>query len=226
MPKRKNAFIVVAHPDDETIFFSGLILSHKNFKWTIICVTDGNGDGRGTARKKEFFKACRKLGANKIHWLGLPDSYSDRLNLNEIKISLARLDRPDIVYTHGPLGEYGHPHHQDVCMAVYEHYLPKTPVWGVSYNSYPELKIHLTEQQYRIKTGILRDIYFDETNRFIHILPAMSEEHFYRWKLNTVREMYKYMRNTDPKLPTNLGPLKWLAKHLPEYKKRASKRTF
>ena len=32
----KEALVIVAHPDDETIWMGGTILKNKNWKWTIL----------------------------------------------------------------------------------------------------------------------------------------------------------------------------------------------
>ncbi|MCR9206347.1 MAG: PIG-L family deacetylase, partial [Halobacteriovoraceae bacterium] len=49
----KNKALFVAHPDDEVLFFSGPLYTFgKDFH--VVLVTDGNADGLGKSRLKEF----------------------------------------------------------------------------------------------------------------------------------------------------------------------------
>ncbi|KAF4660861.1 N-acetylglucosaminyl-phosphatidylinositol de-N-acetylase [Perkinsus olseni] len=61
----KSAVIVVAHPDDETMFFLPTIkwLKKLGIEINILCCTTGDYDGLGGTRKKEFEKVCNFLGA-------------------------------------------------------------------------------------------------------------------------------------------------------------------
>nr|HPI41640.1 PIG-L family deacetylase [Pseudobdellovibrionaceae bacterium] len=66
--QKLNNLLVIAHPDDEALFFSGLVLYHKKDHWTIVCVTDANADENGTKRKKDFKKSCKLLGVEKHYF--------------------------------------------------------------------------------------------------------------------------------------------------------------
>lgn len=123
MPSEPRAVIVVAHPDDEVIFFGGLASRLVGDGWSVdvVCVTGRFGSPRTTAvRRAEFFRACWAMGV-KARLLGLPDS-GGLLDEEALARDLARRVRWDAysrVYTHGPWGEYGHPHHVQVCRAVH-----------------------------------------------------------------------------------------------------------
>ena len=56
MTRKAQAYrlLVVAHPDDETIFFAGVIQSKRDLPWHLVCLTDGNADGRGKERHLEL----------------------------------------------------------------------------------------------------------------------------------------------------------------------------
>lgn len=206
---KKQAFIITAHPDDESIFFSGLILTHSELDWHVFCVTDGDADGNGEVRADQFKRACEKLGVTRCEILGYPDIYEKRLDIDKLSKEVAALGVPDYVYTHGVLGEYGHPHHQDVCVAVYRAFKDKTNVLSVAYNCHPEQSIALSKDQYDLKTEILVDIYHAETRRFVNFIQAYWFEGFSSVSLVEVEILYKYFtEGVKPDL-NKLEKFKW-----------------
>lgn len=118
-----RAWVVVAHPDDETLFFGGLLreLAAARVRVDVVCATGSFGTPFLTStRRSELQRACWRLGA-KARVLGLTDAPGalDVQALQAALTALAREARPDTVYTHGVWGEYGHRHHSDVCVAVH-----------------------------------------------------------------------------------------------------------
>lgn len=111
-PKR---LIVVAHPDDETLFFSRVMASFPESTY-VICVTDGNDAGRGKVRKKEFQKALKEFGV-KGCMLNFKDDFSTPLNPYEIARALSLKFRvaPNEVFTHSLYDN--HWHHVSVAIA-------------------------------------------------------------------------------------------------------------
>lgn len=64
--KNKRICLLIAHPDDEAMFFSPTVLAltdpkHGNH-FKIICFSTGNADGLGETRKKELVKSATMLG--------------------------------------------------------------------------------------------------------------------------------------------------------------------
>jgi LmbE family N-acetylglucosaminyl deacetylase len=114
---------VVAHPDDETIFFGASIaaLASSGARVDVVCVTGDFGTPAYSAiREAEFRTACWQLGT-RPQMLGLRDCRG-ALPLDAVQSALAialRHREYDAVYTHGVWGEYGHPHHRNVCLAVH-----------------------------------------------------------------------------------------------------------
>lgn len=60
----KNCVLVIAHPDDEVMFFlpSLLALKGSGISCHLLCLTNGDYDGLGKVREKELDRSCRKLG--------------------------------------------------------------------------------------------------------------------------------------------------------------------
>lgn len=61
----RRILIVIAHPDDECMFFGPTILNftrNKQCKVYLMCLTTGHNCGVGKTRKKELYDSCRVLG--------------------------------------------------------------------------------------------------------------------------------------------------------------------
>ncbi|XP_042464921.1 probable N-acetylglucosaminyl-phosphatidylinositol de-N-acetylase isoform X2 [Zingiber officinale] len=61
--KRRNVLLVIAHPDDESMFFTPtiLFLKYGGHNIHILCMSTGNADGVGNTRKDEIYQACSIL---------------------------------------------------------------------------------------------------------------------------------------------------------------------
>ena len=125
--KKKNFALVIAHPDDEVMFFTPTILAlrhHVNL--FVICITKGNYYGLGKVRKVELFESCHYLGIPKSRVLFLKDKkFYDHPTLKWDTILLAEklqgfLQNLQIhtVLTFGPKGVSGHINHIDLHCAV------------------------------------------------------------------------------------------------------------
>lgn len=230
MSKQKNKLIIVAHPDDESIFFGGLMLSSKKATTHLVCVTDGNADGDKSNRQKQFLLAANKFGVDKIHFFNLPDRYNKRLSIKKIQEKLHALEKllkPQLeIYTHGPIGEYGHPHHQDVSFAVHQYYRKKRPVYSPAYNCAADTFIHLNEKLFLEKAKIMSQIYFSETNRFINILPATTCEGFCKIDLREATSIYQFFVHSKLKSPKYLKKYKWFLPYFTLLRDRIKTRLF
>ena len=234
---QKINYIIVAHPDDETLFFASLPLSLNSEEFKIICVTDANADGHGEKRRKDFEAACEMLGVKQTEWLGLPDVYEKRLCPKQMDSHFKKMHKELLsykvkgfetkIFTHGPIGEYMHPHHQDVSNAVINFFSEDFQVFCSSYNCHPDFQILLTKEQFATKTKILTDIYGSETNRFVNLIPATWCEGFMKVSLAESNEIYSCLQQSTGKLDaTKLSKYMWLKDFIEKKSCEQEKRLF
>ena len=138
--------MIVAHPDDETMWGGSLPIRYPG-DWFIVCCTIPRRDPE---RALLFEKACVALGATSFC---LPIA-EPPVNGQIGEIFLPS-DEFDLVVTHGAEGEYGHPHHKQVHNMVTEYYTD-TPILTFNYGK-GEIKIELTEEETQRKLGALKE---------------------------------------------------------------------
>lgn len=225
MKAKAYRLLVVAHPDDETIFFGGLLQREKSLPWKVVCITDGNADGRGKERSEEFSAATKILGVKKIEHWNYPDLFPNRLPVKEISERLSTFLLPKEVYTHGPLGEYGHPHHQDACLAVHRAF-PKQKIFSPAWNCLADKVIKLTPAEFKKKTRAYAEIYPKETERFLNILPDTAVEAFTRFTANEVETLAGFFRREQELNLKSIRHYSWIAPLLPALREKLATRLF
>lgn len=116
--KNINKIMIIAHPDDETLWAGNHIL---NDKFLVVSITNGNN----STRKKEFFNAM-KMSGNYGVMLNYPDNPNKvKNNWKKVKDEirediryLLQYKKWDQIVTHNPEGEYGHIQHKFTSMLV------------------------------------------------------------------------------------------------------------
>lgn len=107
-----NKLMIVAHPDDETIWGGNHLLKSN---YLVVCITCGNNK----IRAKEINKAL-EYSNDKLVMLNYPDKVLGKRsnwkdNYEDIKKDIKKIleyKSWDFVVTHNPDGEYGHIHHK------------------------------------------------------------------------------------------------------------------
>ena len=161
-----NAVLVVAHPDDEALWFSSVLGSVRQL---IVCFVDHDRNPRlGPARRRALARhpiPHRALGLsepgtfNTVDWTAAVETESGlelrgadeptasryRHNATALHGLLSEAVRPYAnIITHNPWGEYGHPDHVQVhrVLSSIANRLGR-PLWFSNYVSHVSLPLHL-----------------------------------------------------------------------------------
>jgi len=116
--KSKAVAVIVAHPDDETLWAGGTILSHPSWHWFIVCLCRGSDKDRAP----RFLRTMQVLGSEGI--MGDLDDGPEQQPLDEIELKGAILQllpstHFDLIISHNPDGEYTrHVRHEETGKAV------------------------------------------------------------------------------------------------------------
>lgn len=135
-----RAIVVVAHPDDETLWCGGLILQRPDWDWFVLTLCRGKDPDRAP----RFKRALQYLGATGA--MADLDDGPAQLPLDPALIQKTILDRlaehsHDLVLTHGPLGEYTrHRRHEECSAAVVQ-------LWRDGRLNAKEMKLFAYEDQ-------------------------------------------------------------------------------
>ena len=170
----KDAAVIVAHPDDETLWAGGIILMHPETNWTILTLCRLSDPDRSP----KFNKAMKALEAEGI--MGDMDDGPEQIPLdcNEVQCAIAELlasNNFDLIVTHGPGGEYTrHRRHEEVGEAVValleDEKLFAKEIWRFAYedgdgkyipkaSQDADLKIKLSSEIWQKKYDIITKVY-------------------------------------------------------------------
>ncbi|XP_075053036.1 N-acetylglucosaminyl-phosphatidylinositol de-N-acetylase isoform X2 [Mixophyes fleayi] len=128
LPGVRAPLLLIAHPDDECMFFAPSILGllQEQRPLSVLCCTTGNYYNQGEIRKKELIQSCAVLGVpisnvTLIDHSDLPDHPStpwDQVLLSSLIINHIQEKNIDLVITFDERGVSGHSNHISLYNAV------------------------------------------------------------------------------------------------------------
>jgi hypothetical protein len=117
---RRRAVVVVAHPDDETLWCGGYMLAHPEFDWRVVTLCRASDPDRAP----KFGQVMEQLGS--VGEMADLDDEPDQapLPIEQVKETIIRLlagNSYSLTLTHGPKGEYTrHRRHEECSRSVVE----------------------------------------------------------------------------------------------------------
>jgi LmbE family N-acetylglucosaminyl deacetylase len=204
-----TAAVIVAHPDDETIWVGGTLLLHPEWQLTIVSLCRGDDSDR----VPRFLRVVEEFKAEAI--IGNLDDGPDQPPLPESKVqqtilSLLPEKNFDFILTHSPYGEYTrHLRHEETSQAVVSLWasnsISANEVWmfayedgGKRYSPRPIRRAHrlikLPENIWKMKYRIITELYGFTPDSFE--AGAVSREEAF-WCFRAPDEFNKWLINND-----------------------------
>lgn len=197
--------VIVAHPDDESLWTGGTIMSKPDWDWYILSLCRGSDPDRAP----RFFKTLDILGAQGS-MCDLDDGPEQTpLKKGEIEEAILRslpLHRYDLLITHSPAGEYTrHRRHEEVGEAVitlwHTQRLRADELWifayedgNKEYRPQPIKAAHLftkiTEEIWKKKYDLITKIYGFPGNGFEAETTPRAEAF---WRFSDPRDAQKWL---------------------------------
>ena len=203
----KAVAVIVAHPDDETLWAGGTILSHQSWKWFILCLCRGSDKDRAP----KFLKTLQILGSQGI--MGDLDDGPEQkpLDENELEHTILKLLPSmhfDLIISHNPNGEYTrHVRHEETAKTViklwHEGKISANKLWTFAYEDgdkkyYPRpietatVCRVLTEQIWLKKYRIITETYGFEKSSFEAETTPKAESF---WQFTDPDDAEKWLNN-------------------------------
>jgi len=174
----KHCAVIVAHPDDETLWAGGTILMHPETNWTIVSLCRKSDPDRAP----KFLQVVKELNAE--GFMGDMDDEPEQTPLYNQKVQNAIMeliptDTYDLIITHSTAGEYTrHLRHEETAKAVLALWnadsLIAEQLWAFAYEDgnkkylpKPEknadIQVELPRKIWQKKCQIITDVYgFDK----------------------------------------------------------------
>lgn len=121
MKENSIILLIIAHPDDEALFFGPFLCKCQDSRAIvhILCLSDGDYQGLGVIRQKELYESAKIFGITRerVHIIkheliedGMDNDWPIEIASSIIKSYVENIC-PDVVATFDEYGVSGHPNH-------------------------------------------------------------------------------------------------------------------
>ncbi|MEH6656843.1 PIG-L deacetylase family protein [Leeuwenhoekiella marinoflava] len=205
---QKEILVIVAHPDDETLWCGGTVLNFPEANWFIACLSRKND----LDRAPKFRTALNHLKAE-----GIMGDLDDSPEQNPIKpreveqtvLNLIPHKYFDLILTHDPSGEYTrHRRHEEIGAAVirlwYTNKIATRELWTFAYEDGNKSYSPKKKDDAPIQSTLSKAV-FTEKSKILHQVYGFLPESFEAqcnpkaeafWKFKTPQQAFKWLQDT------------------------------
>jgi LmbE family N-acetylglucosaminyl deacetylase len=215
---KKRVALIVAHPDDETLWAGGTILSHPSWECFIVCLCRGS-DGDRAPKFRKALQVLRSKGTMGDLEDGPDQNPLEDDEIDETILKLLPLNYYDLIISHHPSGEYTrHIRHEETGRAVirlrHSGRISSAEHWVFAYEDgereYLPRPVQdaaifrtLTRRIWQRKYSIITETYGFESNSFEAKTTPRAESF---WSYTNSFDARKLM-NTNQKVNESIGSL-------------------
>ena len=194
--------VIVAHPDDETLWAGGIILMNPEWDCKVFTLCRASDPDRAP----KFYNALQQLGAS--GYMADFDDGTEQIPLSESEVRQAILDyinknHFDLILSHGPRGEYTrHRRHEEVSKAVLTLWhngdLNANKIWLFAYTDDNKKHLPLPEANAHCKVPLPPSILINKQNIITEIYGFTPDS----WEARTtpqVEAFWIFNSQTDSK---------------------------
>ena len=205
----KNIAVIIAHPDDETLWCGGTILLNPDCNWFITCLSRKNDENRAP----KFHEVLKIINARGV--MGNLDDSTEQQPLplkivKDVIVDLLPSKNYDLIITHDPSGEYTrHRRHEEISRAVIELWYKKKistkELWTFAYEDgnkkhlpkkqdSANIQVKLSKEIFDLKYKLITEIYGFPPDGF-EALTTPKEEAF--WKFESPVDALIWLRKDE-----------------------------
>ena len=196
--KTQSVAIIVAHPDDETLWAGGTILSHPEWDCFVVCLCRASDSDRAP----KFYKTLKALKAEGT--MGDLDDGPEQIPLDEkiIEGTILKLlpqQHFDLVITHDPQGEYTrHLRHEETGRSVKKLWkdcqISTSELWTFAYEDGNKKYYPIPVKNADVSQKLIKDIRQKKYEMITKIYGFATES----WEARTTPAAEAFHKFTDP----------------------------